>query len=192
MPNWCNSSYAITGDEKMVKEIYTIMHELESMSEPLVENGFGVTWLGCLVKRLGEDPSKVYCRGEWRNLSLEQGVLRFDTESAWSRPNDVFEDLLLRKYGDIEVYFIEEELGMDIFQTNDESGQFFNETVIIDSEEDGMEYYTPEEALDSLSELLGIELTDWEKAWDVLEKYNQAPEREEEGNRIWVHRVDNV
>lgn len=192
MPNWCNSSYAITGDESMVEEIYTIMHELESMSESLVENGFGVTWLGCLVKRLGGDQSKVYCRGEWRNLSLEKGVLRFDTESAWSRPYDVFEDLLLRKYGDIEVYFIEEELGMDIFQTNDESGQFFNETVIIDSEEDGMEYNTPEEALDSLSELLGIELTDWERAWDALEKYNQAPEREEEGNRIWVHRVDIV
>lgn len=53
---------------------------------------------------------------------------------------------------------------MDIFQTNDVYGEFFQETIIIDEESDGMEYYTMEDALKRLSELKGEPVKNWSES----------------------------
>lgn len=84
MPNWCSSSYVIEGDKKEVKKLYGIMHGLEKRKTPAVENGFGTAWLGCLVNALGADWNKVYCRGDWSNLEMEQDMhIPADTRSAF-------------------------------------------------------------------------------------------------------------
>lgn len=64
MPNWCSSSYVLVGSADEVKELYGIMKKLEQRKKVSIENGFGITWLGCLVDALGEDWKKVSCRGE--------------------------------------------------------------------------------------------------------------------------------
>ena len=91
MPNWCSSSYVIEGDKKEVKKLYGIMHGLEKRKTPAVENGFGTAWLGCLVNAFGADWNKVYCRGDWSNLEMEQDTLKFSTETAWGPCNEVFD-----------------------------------------------------------------------------------------------------
>ena len=53
MPNWCFTTYAIEGNAQEVEKLYGIMKELGERKEPSVENGFGTTWLGCLVDALG-------------------------------------------------------------------------------------------------------------------------------------------
>lgn len=194
MPNWCTTSYVAVGDRKQVKRLYKMMDTLQKMEEPLVENGFGSSWLGCLVKKLGKDPKKVYCRGDWSNLKWrDETSFSFDTEHAWSRPQEV-EELILSKFPDISLYFLEEELGMGIFQTNDSVGEYFKETVIIDSEDEGMEYFTEEEALKEVSELTGAPISDWEQAYDALEKYNSESDEETDDShgQVWIHRVDYV
>lgn len=55
MPNWCSSAYVIEGDAKEIKSLYELMKRLEDMEKPSVKNGFGTTWLGCLVDALGKD-----------------------------------------------------------------------------------------------------------------------------------------
>lgn len=55
MPNWCSTAYVIDGDAKEVKQLYELMKGLEERKTPSVENGFGTTWLGCLVDALGKD-----------------------------------------------------------------------------------------------------------------------------------------
>ena len=55
MPNWCSSAYALEGDANEIKSLYELMKGLENMEKPSVENGFGTTWLGCLVDALGKD-----------------------------------------------------------------------------------------------------------------------------------------
>lgn len=84
MPNWSYSSYYVTGDKEQIKMLHSIMLELEEMKSPgLHENGFGSTWLGNLVIKLGGDWEKVYCRGYWDNLLLhEDGTVSFSVESA--------------------------------------------------------------------------------------------------------------
>ena len=190
MPNLCFTQYAITGERREVRSLYNKMKRLQQRKTPLLPNGFGVTWLGCLVKSLGSAPEAVYCRGHWFNLSLdEDGTLRFDTEHAWSRPSEV-EDLIFEVFPSVSIYYIEEELGMEVFQTNDVSGQYFPETVILDDEQDGMEYFTEEDALKRISELKGCPVTDWEEAESFLDEYNQAQDAAGTERHIWPHRAD--
>ena len=190
MPNWCFTQYAITGERREVRSLYNKMKRLQQRKTPLLPNGFGVTWLGCLVKSLGSAPEAVYCRGHWFNLSLdEDGTPRFDTEHAWSRPSEV-EELTRSRYPSLSIYFLEEELGMEIFQTNDKDGTFFQETVILDDESDGMEYFTMADALKRISELKGTPVNDWEEAEEFLNKYNLAQDEAGTERHIWPHRAD--
>ena len=190
MPNWCFTGYVITGERKEVRSLYEKMKSLQEMKTPLLPNGFGPAWLGCLVQSLGGDPQKVYCRGQWSNLKLsEEGVLSFDTEHAWSRPADV-EALIEKAFPSVKIYFLEEELGMDIFQTNDESGEYFKEQIIIDEESEGMEYYTEEEVLKRLSNLAGRPIADWEEAEAFVKALNEAQDEAGGEGHIWIHKAD--
>ncbi len=54
MPNWCSTAYAIEGNATELKKLYELMKDLEKRQKPSVKNGFGTTWLGCLVEALGE------------------------------------------------------------------------------------------------------------------------------------------
>ena len=71
MPNWCSTAYVIDGDAKEVKQLYELMKGLEERKTPSVENGFGTTWLGCLVDALGKDWNDVRCRGSWNGLEMD-------------------------------------------------------------------------------------------------------------------------
>lgn len=65
MPNWCNTSLVFKGDKQEIKTLYQTMKRLERRKKPLVENGFGTNWLGCLVEALGGHWKETYCRGTW-------------------------------------------------------------------------------------------------------------------------------
>ena len=194
MPNWCYTNYAVRGPKEEIDKLFDTMTELQNMEKPLVENGFGVTWLGCLVKQLGSDPKKVYCRGSWSDLRRKEGddtVIFFNTEHAWSRPEEV-EELIMKVYPGLETFFLEEELGMDIFQTNDLYQEFFPETIIIDEESEGTEYYTMEDALKKLSELKGEPVKDWEDAEAFANAINYAQDENGGEGHIWLHKADIV
>ncbi len=192
MANYSTSSYMCVGDQCQVDALYKIMSDLESRDSSLIENGYGKTWLGNLVKMLGGDPYKVYCRGSWSGLKRTIEGVYFDCEHAWSRPDEV-EELIREKFEEVEIYFICEELGTGIFETNDHDGTYFENTVIIDTESGGMEYYTDEEALKALSEMLGREISDWAQAEDEVEEYNDSVvEGKSDTGRIWLHRVDYI
>ena len=82
MPNWCVTNYVVEGKKEELDDLYQKMKGLQGMEQPLVENGFGQTWLGCLVQSLGADPEDVGCRGNWDELERRDDTLRFDFWSA--------------------------------------------------------------------------------------------------------------
>lgn len=131
MPNWCTSAYVICGNASETKELYDLMSKLQAMKEPSVENGFGTTWLGCLVEALGGDYNEIYCRGDWNNLEAGDGVLTLSTETAWGPCNEVF-DFLCSKYPSLRYYFQSEEPGMGEYLTNDSNGYYFSEKYYVD------------------------------------------------------------
>ncbi len=190
MPNWCSTSYVISGPKNDVRSLYDRMKRLQNRKESLLPNGFGKTWLGNLVSRLDTDWHTAYCRGDWSNLRMKGGDLHFDTQTAWSRCDEV-EDVIRDKYPDLEIIFLSEELGNDIFETNDATGEIFPERVIIDTEDEGTEYYTYAEALQVLCDKLDLdpETTSWEQATKLCKERNDLQEVSQNESYIWVHEV---
>ena len=148
MPNWAYTQYHATGDKEQLNKLHAIMSELENIKTPgLHENGFGSTWLGNLVIKLGGDWNKVYCRGSWDNLLLhEDGTVSFSVEAAWDEPNEVRE-FIEEKFPDIKLYYQTEESGMGIYITNDDTGQYFPEEYYLWVENEQTEYYDNLESL---------------------------------------------
>lgn len=148
MPNWAYTQYIATGDKEQLKKLHSVMSELEDMKAPgLHENGFGSTWLGNLVIKLGGNWKQVYCRGSWDNLLLhEDGNVSFSVESAWGELYDV-RKFIEDKFPGVTLFYQCEESGMGIYQTNDDTGQYFPEKYYLWVENEETEYYSTLEAL---------------------------------------------
>ncbi|WP_120470505.1 hypothetical protein [uncultured Bacteroides sp.] len=131
MPNWCSTSYVIEGDAKEVKNLYELMADLQERKEPSVPNGFGTTWLGCLVNALGGDWKEIRCRGEWSDLEMDDGILKFTTETAWGPCDETFM-LVCRKFPTLRYFYQSEEPGMAEYWTNDTESKYFTDKYIAD------------------------------------------------------------
>ena len=134
MPNICTANYVIEGEKKELDALYETMTSLQAMEQPLVENGFGPTWLGCLVKALGKNPEEVLCRGEWLELERADDTLRMTFETAWTPCYEVAA-LIKSTYPSLHIYYKAEEPGNGIYVKNDVEGKYFPET-----EQDGCPY----------------------------------------------------
>lgn len=176
MPNWCFTQYAITGDTNELQALNETLSDLWNAKKPLVENGFGKNWLGCLVKALGGNPNKIWCRGDFRDNKIEPGpegcpVLRFTTETAWGRSVEV-EDFLSQWYPSLSIWFFEEEGGNGIYQTNDSDALYFKKQILLTIGEEDDEYCTREEVIEKLSAFAGTTFGTWKEAMDYVDKYN--------------------
>lgn len=86
MPNWASTEYIFKAkDHEQAKDLYEKIDSLAKMEEPLVENGFGKLWMGCLVNLLGGDWNKVYCRGEIIDYNLNGDIVSISCETAWEK-----------------------------------------------------------------------------------------------------------
>lgn len=168
MPNWCYTSYRIVGKTEEVNDLYTKIQQLQNMEKPLVENGFGLLWLGCLVTILGGDWNEIYCRGSIADFSLDDGILSIETETAWGEMDEV-RYFIEKVYPALKIYYYEEECGCEIYQTNDKHGHFFSERYILDNQDgDGMEYF------DKLETLLAFASRTIGKKLETIEDLNDA------------------
>ena len=107
------------------------MKGLQERKKPSVKNGFGTTWLGCLVDALGGDWNEVWCRGDWNTPQFDGKVLRFSTMTAWSPCNETF-DLVCEKFPSLRYFYQSEEPGMVEYWTNDREGKYFPDRYIAD------------------------------------------------------------
>ncbi len=166
MPNWCSTAYAIEGNATELKKLYELMKDLEKRQKPSVQNGFGTTWLGCLVEALGESWEKIYCRGTWDNLKFNGEVLTFNTETAWSPCNEMF-DMVCEKYPTLRYFYQSEEPGMCEYWTNDDEGKYFPDRYYVDVCTSEEEYYS--EYFQDLEAYM--------TGWRIFVKYKSNPVR---------------
>lgn len=180
MPNWCSTSYVVTGDKNEVRDLYEKMRSLEEREKPLVKNGFGVTWLGNLVTLLGRSWEEVYCRGEWFELTvdIDNDELRFCTMTAWAELRQL-RHFLQEKYPSLTFYFRSEEPGMCIFQTNDKEGIYFPERYKVEHWDEESEYCMDEkEVFDTVSDITGTTVQNLEEMNKAIDTYNEVHEYE--------------
>lgn len=155
MPNWAYTTYKIKGSEEEVAALHKTIQDLEQREESLLPNGFGKLWLGNLVHALGGDWNDIYCRGQILDYSLGNGVLCINTETAWGEMSET-RHFIESKFPSLEIYFITEEPGMCIFQTNDPTGDIFPYRWLLDwnDEKDNIFIYEYFESLPAVIEYL--------------------------------------
>ena len=131
MPNWAYTQYKIKGSESEEAALHKTIQDLDQRKDSILPNGFGKLWLGNLVHVLGGDWEKIYCRGHILDYSLENGILKINTETAWGECSET-RHFIQSKYPSLQIYFQTEEPGMCIFQTNDSTGEIFPERWLLD------------------------------------------------------------
>lgn len=181
MPNWASTSYVFKGaDDKQAKDLYEKIDSLTKMTKPLVPNGFGKLWMGCLVNLLGGDWNKVYCRGEIIDYNLNGDIVSIECETAWGEMPE-FRHFLEQQYPGSKIFYQVEECGNCVYATNDADGEYFKDRYCLDSY-DGLEYFeTIEEAAEYIGERIGKELpSDFAKIENTIDGYMEEHDNSDE------------
>ena len=127
MPNIFTTNYVFEGKNEELDALYQKMKELQEMEQPLVKNGLGPTWLGCLVKALGKNPEDMLCRGIWIELERQDNRLLMTFETAWTPCYEVTQ-LMKTIFPSLRIYYKAEEPGCEVYLKNDAEGKYFPET----------------------------------------------------------------
>ena len=191
MPNWCYTTYKILGNKESVEPIHEMLNELKDMEKPLVENGFGNLWLGCIIERLGGDWQKIGCRGSVEDyyISDDRTELTINTETAWAECNE-FRKFLEDTVPGIKIYYISEESEMEDYYTNDKDYKVFHTKYFLDTcdMEFEPEYFETEQELVDFLNSKGFKCHDEESAGDAIVKF--MDEHEDEDNYIALHEYE--
>lgn len=181
MPNWCNTSYKFVGDKEEIADLYNKLQSLNDMPEPLVENGFGKLFLGCVVNLFGGDWKEIYCRGEIDYMEIcGDSMIQLSTMTAWGDVPEVW-DFVCKNYPSIEYYYLAEEGGLCYYVNSDTTGEYFPEKYYVLHAEGYSEYLDDdEELLEYIAEKIGAaEIESIDQLDQLLEQYNKEHANEE-------------
>ena len=181
MPNWCNTSYKFVGDKEEIADIYNKLQSLNDMPEPLVENGFGKLFLGCVVNLFGGDWKEIYCRGEIDYMEIcGDSMIQLSTMTAWGDMPEVW-DFVCKNYPSIKYYYLAEEGGLCYYVNSDTTGEYFPEKYYVLHAEGYSEYLDDdEELLEYIAEKIGAaKIESIDQLDQLLEQYNKEHANEE-------------
>lgn len=183
MPNWCDTTYKCVGDLQEIKSLHKILKCIDKRKTSIVPNGFGKWWLGNLVSKLGGNWEEFRCRGEITYYELNGNILTICQSTAWCEQEGVRE-IIEKTFSSIKVYYRDEEPGLEVYRTNDTSGEYFPERYYLDSSEDSDYFLTIEEAAKYVSDIVGKPVEPNAKAIeDALEKYVEQQDDED----VWYY-----
>ena len=181
MPNWCNTSYKFVGDKEEIADLYNKLQSLNDMPEPLVENGFGKLFLGCVVNLFGGAWKELYCRGEIDYMEIcGDSMIQLSTMTAWGDMPEVW-DFVCKNYPSIEYYYLAEEGGLCYYVNSDTTGEYFPEKYYVLHAEGYSEYLDDdEELLEYIAEKIGAaKIESIDQLDQLLEQYNKEHANEE-------------
>ena len=191
MPNWCMTSYTIVGKASDVKRIN------DALKNHPVKEDSAKNWQGNILNALGvsyDDVDKHSMRGFLYEHDYigETGdgdaQLKMLYEEAWCRTD--FADVLQEVFPDISIYWMAEEPGCELYQTNDSDGNFYPDRYYVDTCINGeyeSEYFTTEEAAyEWLSQRSDC------KCADDVELFNESRQLADLEDFIYVHEFDIV
>ena len=189
MPNWCFTNYVIEGDKEEIADLMQKLESLEQRDIPLVENGFGKNWLGCVIVLFAGDWNDFDCRGNFMELErLGDTTLRFDTETAWSEMSDVWK-FVCGKYKSLKYCFLAEEPGCCYYATNDTDRKYFPDRFFVEQGDMERQCHESEQSLfRDISERTGVEIKSLKKLQKVIDAYNDT----HEDNEIYVYEFSMV
>ena len=171
MANICDTTYIIHADDtKALKEVHSILEELKEKNSRIQVYDF--------LQKLGYSQLALTdCRGEIYNFEYDEtdDGLTIDVDSSWNRLEGI-EDALYDFLGwdSTSIIYASEELGCDIFETNDYSGSFFSLKYYYFSSDDESEYLDGEQELvDYVKDFYDKEVcSNEQEAFDYVESHS--------------------
>lgn len=151
MTNWASVTYKCVGRKEETDRLYN------------------------LVLNLNGSLAEVGCRGQILDVYMgsEPSSLTIDMWCAWDEPVD-FRKLIEKKFPSIKVYYIVEEPGCEIWQTNDKEGIFFPDRYFLDFEDGGEYFKTLGDAASFTSKKIGMEVHTVDEIDEALDSYMEA------------------
>ena len=157
MPNWCSSSYCISGPKKAVEDAKKFIEDALKAA-PNKDASSPESWLGQIVIACGLDPDKVSCRGwieaiegveEIRVGLKDISYFYLYSEDAWGPMPEVFLLMIEKKFSGkgLELCYTAEEPGCGLYCNTDSSGMFFPEKWIVEDYDSFHEYFESDEEL---------------------------------------------
>lgn len=154
MPNWCYTQYAVTGEQKSLKDFYNKIVLYTSKprwdDSPVEPYQFGKNWLGNILTGFGIGNMEG-CRGEILSVYLTDEALFFDTETAWCPSPEVISGIISENYSDdsgvpkLYYYYLSEEPGWGLFINTDTEHRFFKTVYLLDDGDNICEYIDADE-----------------------------------------------
>lgn len=183
MANLCDTQYKVTGSPKAVKDLWQTLQKLEVNKNDVA--------LCLLAEHYNIDceNSNISLRGHiyWAELEENESdghcLLSFDTETAWSACDGLFEEVNKTLGGELSISYREIECGFGIYYVHDE-GDFFPEQCYVNADGDLFGnisesfYCTITDAIDDWCSIMGIVRqgrTD-EQMVDFINKYEYDTE----------------
>lgn len=146
MANDCYSQVIVVANEPEIKELKNTLDKLYNAAEPIIQNGYSNLFLGCVLYAMGaEDWNSYHYRGEIISYEIINGNLQLEIVSAWSFPTDAI-NYITEKY-DACYYYIAEEFGCGIFETNDREREYFKDIACWMSDDEDTVWYEDEQTL---------------------------------------------
>ncbi len=181
MANLCSVTYKCTGDPKEIQELLSVLIANEERKDPLVKNGFGKLWLGCIITALGGNWEEVRCRGEVTGYEMQDETLVIWQDTCWSEQEE-FRHYLQKRFPSLTITYREEECGCEVFHTN--SFADFPERYLLDTYDEPQYWKTIEEAAKYVSNLVGYEIEpNTDAITTALDNYQN--EQEQQGHEVF-------
>lgn len=180
MSNTCMNTIRIEGPEK---DLLDLKDHINAVRKDEKAKHYRNLYL--LLLRLGYPQSEAEefdIREDFTggDAEIENGILKLDTESAWRFQSSGWE-AVRKKFPAVSIYYLAEELGNDIFETNDTARRHFPYKYCLDwwDEQEGngeTEYFADDCSLieyvhDNFDSAVGT----FEQAQKALQSYNKSP-----------------
>ena len=192
MPNWCETTYKCVGDKKEIKSLHKILQKMNSRKNPKIANGFGHLWLGELINELGFNYEDYRCRGEIIDFELYDGILNIYQDTAWCEQEGV-RLAIEKKFPSIKVYYLEEEPGCEVYQTNDLDGTYFPDNYYLDCYDEPLYFETLDEAKKCIESIVGHEVeASVEAISKALDEYTEIQTEKGEDVFFSFHEFERV
>lgn len=157
MANIATTTFKVMGTRKAVNDLWETLQQMEVNSKNI--------WLGDIAKHYGIDfeAKHIMVRGNiyWAEYEEDETndyyLLSFDTESAWSEPNEIFEEINRILGDELEINYRVTECGCEVFHVHRESVyDFFPEECCVSS------YGEPfEEACEDVYDTIDDAINEW-------------------------------
>lgn len=181
MSNTCTNSIRIEGPEK---DLLALKDHINAVRKDEKAKHYRNLYL--LLLRLGYPKSEAEefdIREDFTggDAEIENGILKLDTESAWRFQSSGWE-AVRKKFPAVSIYYLAEELGNCLFETNDTARRHFPYKYCLDWWDEGIgdgetEFFNDDCSLieyihDSIDSTVGT----FEQAQKALRAYNESPD----------------